>query len=204
MSAVVERTGHPGTDTARGTRFRALVVGPSEARPEAVARLARLGATDVAEAGSAAEARVRARAGGPRELLVVAGPVPDASMATVVADLRAAGLARAVVHTALEDPYAVRTALAAGVRALVVTRSEAARGPAPLSARLRAGTDALSGREVEVLGLVADGRSNRDIGEALGLSALTVKSHLARISRKLGTGDRAEMVALALRAGVIS
>ena len=33
--------------------------------------------------------------------------------------------------------------------------------------------------------------------------ALTVKSHLARIARKLGTGDRAEMVALAMRAGVI-
>ena len=38
---------------------------------------------------------------------------------------------------------------------------------------------------------------------SLGLSALTVKSHLARIARKLGTGDRAEMVALAMRAGVI-
>ncbi|MDT4947640.1 MAG: hypothetical protein QOJ37_235 [Pseudonocardiales bacterium] len=61
----------------------------------------------------------------------------------------------------------------------------------------------LSGREIEVLHLVADGRSNKEIGEALGLSALTVKSHLARIARKLGTGDRAEMVAMAMRAGVI-
>jgi DNA-binding NarL/FixJ family response regulator len=51
---------------------------------------------------------------------------------------------------------------------------------------------------------VAAGRSNRDIGAELNLSALTVKSHLARIARKLGTGDRAEMVAVALRAGVIS
>ena len=39
--------------------------------------------------------------------------------------------------------------------------------------------------------------------EQLSLSALTVKSHLARIGRKLGTGDRAHMVALAMRAGVI-
>jgi DNA-binding CsgD family transcriptional regulator len=62
----------------------------------------------------------------------------------------------------------------------------------------------LSAREIEVLELVASGRSNRDIGAVLHLSALTVKSHLARIARKLGTGDRAEMVALALRAGVIS
>ncbi len=38
---------------------------------------------------------------------------------------------------------------------------------------------------------------------ALSLSALTVKSHLSRIGRKLGTGDRAQMVALAMRAGVI-
>jgi DNA-binding CsgD family transcriptional regulator len=54
-----------------------------------------------------------------------------------------------------------------------------------------------------VLRLVADGQSNKQIGDELGLSALTVKSHLARIARKLGTGDRAEMVALAMRAGVI-
>ena len=65
------------------------------------------------------------------------------------------------------------------------------------------GAEGLSGREVEVLQLVSDGRSNKDIGEALGLSALTVKSHLARIARKLGTGDRAEMVVVAMRAGVV-
>lgn len=62
----------------------------------------------------------------------------------------------------------------------------------------------LSEREIEVLADVADGRSNRWIGEHLELSALTVKSHLARISRKLGTGDRAHMVAIALRAGLLS
>jgi DNA-binding CsgD family transcriptional regulator len=61
----------------------------------------------------------------------------------------------------------------------------------------------MSHRELEVLQLVADGHSNRDVGEQLGLSALTVKSHLARIARKLGTGDRAEMVVMALRAGAI-
>jgi len=54
-----------------------------------------------------------------------------------------------------------------------------------------------------VLRLVAEGQSNKLIGDALGLSALTVKSHLARISRKLGTGDRAELVAMVIRAGVL-
>jgi DNA-binding NarL/FixJ family response regulator len=62
----------------------------------------------------------------------------------------------------------------------------------------------LSQREVEVLRHVADGRSNRNIGTAMGLSELTVKSHLARIARKLGTGDRAGMVAISLRNGVIT
>lgn len=62
----------------------------------------------------------------------------------------------------------------------------------------------LTDREIEVLTDVADGRSNKWIGEHLSLSALTVKSHLARISRKLGTGDRAQMVAIAMRAGLIS
>ena len=77
--------------------------------------------------------------------------------------------------------------------------------PSPVP-RLRprgASPDELSSREVEVLQLVSEGRSNKEIGDALGLSALTVKSHLARIARKVGTGDRAEMVAHAMRAGLV-
>ena len=62
----------------------------------------------------------------------------------------------------------------------------------------------LSAREVDILRLVAEVHTNKEIGDLVDLSALTVKSHLARIARKLGTGDRAHMVALALRSGVIS
>jgi DNA-binding NarL/FixJ family response regulator len=61
----------------------------------------------------------------------------------------------------------------------------------------------LTPREIEVLEYVADGRTNKWIGESLSLSSLTVKSHLARIGRKLGTGDRAQMVAVAMRAGAL-
>jgi DNA-binding NarL/FixJ family response regulator len=46
----------------------------------------------------------------------------------------------------------------------------------------------------------ADGQSNVQIGDHLGLSPLTVKSHFARIGRRLGGGDRAQLVLLALRA----
>lgn len=63
---------------------------------------------------------------------------------------------------------------------------------------------ALSARELGVLILVADGLSNRAIGDELGLSAHTVKSHLARISRKLGPGDRAALVATVIRRGLIT
>ena len=61
----------------------------------------------------------------------------------------------------------------------------------------------LSHRELEVLQLVAQGQTNNNIGQALYLSPLTVKSHLTRIGRRLGTGDRAHMIASALRARVI-
>ncbi len=85
--------------------------------------------------------------------------------------------------------------LAQGLRGAVVTTPHR---PEPV--RVEVSTE-LSGREIGVLRLVAQGCSNREVGDRLGLSALTVKSHLARISRKLGTGDRAQLVAIAVRSG---
>jgi DNA-binding CsgD family transcriptional regulator len=61
----------------------------------------------------------------------------------------------------------------------------------------------LTAREVQVITLVADGNSNTEIGTRLSLSTLTIKNHLARIGRKLGAGDRARIVALACRAGIV-
>ncbi|MBN9100188.1 MULTISPECIES: LuxR C-terminal-related transcriptional regulator [unclassified Pseudonocardia] len=61
----------------------------------------------------------------------------------------------------------------------------------------------LSLREVEVLRLTAEGLGNTEIGDILGLSALTIKSHLARITHRLHAQDRAHLVLLALRAGAI-
>ena len=51
---------------------------------------------------------------------------------------------------------------------------------------------------------MSQGKTNKEVGASLGLSALTVKSHLARIARKLGTGDRAAMTYTALRRGLIT
>lgn len=61
----------------------------------------------------------------------------------------------------------------------------------------------LSPREVEVLRLAADGRTNAAIGRALGISATTVKTHLMRAYEKLGVGDRTAAVSQAIRRGLL-
>jgi DNA-binding NarL/FixJ family response regulator len=72
-----------------------------------------------------------------------------------------------------------------------------------LADRSRIPEGRLSPREVEVLGLVAAGRSNRQIGQDLFLSEATVKSHLVHIFGKLGVGSRTSAVARARAAGTI-
>lgn len=61
----------------------------------------------------------------------------------------------------------------------------------------------LSDREREVLGLVAEGRSNKQIGKALGIADGTVKVHVANILEKLGAQGRSEAVAVAVRRGLV-
>lgn len=200
MSAVVERAGAQSRPVARGPRYTALVAVQHPAAREAAVRILRnLGATDVLGATSVAQARHAAN-GRPGELCVLEAGLTDGSGVSLARDLDNIGWRRIVVLSTTDDPFAVRAALSAGVRCYLTTGARAAH-QTPLNSASSLG--GMSQREVEVLQLVADGHSNRDVGEQLGLSALTVKSHLARIARKLGTGDRAEMVMMALRAGVI-
>jgi DNA-binding NarL/FixJ family response regulator len=202
MTTVVERTVARSALAARGRRSTALVaVQDLAAREVAVRVLRALGASEVVAASSVAEAR-RAAAHHHGDLCVVEAGLQDGAGVALARDLRAAGWSRAVVVSTSEDPWTVRAALSAGVRCFLSTAARGSAAPALPTAP--EGLAQLSGREVEVLQLVAEGRSNREVGEDLGLSALTVKSHLARIARKLGTGDRAEMVLISLRAGVIS
>jgi DNA-binding NarL/FixJ family response regulator len=61
----------------------------------------------------------------------------------------------------------------------------------------------LTDREREVLELLADGRSTRQIAEDLFVGEETVKTHLGHIYQKLGVADRVQAVALALRKGLV-
>lgn len=203
MTALVERT--TGTHTFRAARFTAMaVVAHPGLRDGVVRRLHVLGAAEVSEAASVAEARARAMSTGPRDLCVVELVLPDGSGLALVNELRHAGWGRCIALSSGDDLYAVRAALTSGIKGFVVTTApQGSVRSVTGGRRTTGGPEGLSNRELQVLQLVAQGQSNRDIGTALNLSALTVKSHLARIARKLGTGDRAEMVAVAMRAGVI-
>ena len=67
----------------------------------------------------------------------------------------------------------------------------------------RAPSEPLSPREQEVLKLIAEAHTNREIGEVLHLSEKTVESHRANILRKLGMRDRVQLVRYAIRRGLI-
>jgi DNA-binding NarL/FixJ family response regulator len=211
----------------RAELFSVLVVDGHPLLRKAIAgRLTSMGAGTVHEASSVAEARAHAAASGPCDLAILDLGLSDGSGLELVGELHSQGWTRIVVLASSDNPHAVRSAFQSGAQACLLRSASAdvvvdgvrrvpgtGAGADPsvapvLAAGARvAGTDnnlsELSAREIEVLQLVADGQSNKEIGEALRLSALTVKSHLSRIGRKVTTGDRAQMVALAMRAGVI-
>ncbi|GAA3283707.1 MULTISPECIES: response regulator [Dactylosporangium] len=70
-------------------------------------------------------------------------------------------------------------------------------GPSPAD-------DALTPRELEVLRLIAEGLSNREIADRLVISQETVKTYVSRILAKLGLRDRVQAVVYAYRHGVVS
>ena len=80
----------------------------------------------------------------------------------------------------------------------------AGRGPArSADASALPALSALTGREREVLALVAEGMSNDEIGAALFMSPLTAKTHVNRTMTKLGARDRAQLVVIAYQTGLV-
>ncbi len=68
---------------------------------------------------------------------------------------------------------------------------------------LRVQEEALTDREVQILGLLAEGKSNKGIAQALFISESTVKTHLKSLFTKLDATSRAEAIALAARRGLV-
>jgi DNA-binding NarL/FixJ family response regulator len=123
-------------------------------------------------------------------------PLPAARARTLAGEALAAAGRREDAVRELQRAEAELYALGA-----VRYRDEAARALRRLGERVTArqrrgggeGLDSLSGREREIADLVAEGRTNREIGSELFLSEKTVEGHLTRIFGKLGVTSRAEV-----------
>jgi DNA-binding NarL/FixJ family response regulator len=123
------------------------------------------------------------------------------------------------------DPARAREALASGARGVVSRRTTGDRLTRALDAILEGlvvidedlaedalrpparplgSHETLTPRELEVVELLASGLSNKEIAERLGVSFHTVKFHVNAILGKLGAASRAEAVALAAKAGLLS
>ena len=181
----------------------------------------------VGEAADGAEAVAQARLVRPDVVLLdLRMPVLDGVAAT--SQIVAAGLGRVLVLTTYESDEQILAAIGAGAAGYLLKASPSseilagvravAEGESALSplvaARLvhhvRTGptepvtTPALlSPRELEVLRLVATGRTNAEIGRELYIGEATVKSHLLRVFAKLEVSDRTSAVMRGIESGLI-
>ncbi len=127
--------------------------------------------------------------------------------------------ARIVMLTTFTGDAEIQRALAAGARAYVLksmppnelmgiirqVHAGKKRIPPEIAAHLAEhfSDEALTGREIEVLKQIADGKQNRKIAEKLLISEETVKVHVKHIMEKLGAADRTQAVAISVRRGII-
>ncbi|MFI6601416.1 response regulator [Nonomuraea sp. NPDC050536] len=131
--------------------------------------------------------------GGPRVLVLTTFDTD----ADIVAAIEAGATGYLLKDAPSDDLHAAIRSAASGASALAP--SVASR----LLGRVRTGEPTLSPRELEVLGHVAAGLSNRQISRRLFLSETTVKTHLVHIYTKLGVDSRTAAVAAATKRGLI-
>jgi len=142
--------------------------------------------------------------------------LPGMDGIAVLESLRSSGL-RVLVLTSATEPAAAARAVRAGaagvlykdidpdalVRAIRSVRDgNVLLAPEALGSLVRGSrADTLTAREREVLALIADGRSNREIARLLRLSEKTVKAHVSSVLAKLGVQDRTQAAVYAVRHG---
>jgi DNA-binding NarL/FixJ family response regulator len=177
----------------------------------------------VAEAADGAEAVTMAARSSP-DVVLMDLRMPGMDGAEATAKLRAGGHGPAVlVLTTYDTDADILRAVEAGATGYLLKDAprerlfpairSAARGETVLAPtvatrlvnRMRVpAEEALTSREIEVLGLVARGSSNADVAASLFISEATVKTHLLHIFGKLGVDDRTAAVVSALERGIIA
>jgi DNA-binding NarL/FixJ family response regulator len=116
-----------------------------------------------------------------------------------------------VVLSAYDYPQYAEAALRLGAAGFVIKSApleelvdaigRAAAGGMAFAIRPQAGRGHVSPRELDVVRLVVEGRSNDEVGAALGIGAKTVETHLRRLFERFGVASRTELAAKALREG---
>jgi DNA-binding NarL/FixJ family response regulator len=149
--------------------------------------------------------------------------LPDSNGIATLASLREVSLtARVVILSADERPETVLAAIDAGAAGFIPKTTESnvlrlaiatvieggiyippvAMHGAPPPAPASADTLGLTPRQVDVLRMLVDGRSNKSIARALDLAPSTVKTHLEAIFQRLHVGSRTQAVVAAARLGL--
>ncbi|MCX5264444.1 response regulator transcription factor [Streptomyces sp. NBC_00199] len=173
-----------------GSGDEAIVLA-STTRPDVVLMDLRMPGTD----GATATARIRQEHPGIR-VLVLTTYEGDADILPAIEAGATGYLLKDTPIGTLTDAIRAaargETVLAPPVAARLVTRLQAPAG------------EQLTPREVQVLGLVARGLSNSEIGRQLYIGEATVKTHLLRTFVKLGVNDRTAAVTVALSRGVLT
>lgn len=185
--------------------------------------LSAAGQGDIAEAGSVEEAVERIEADKP-DIVMLDLNLGVASGLTLLARLRKDGVETPVLVLSMHaDPLYVRHAFDAGadgyvsknaapdellhaVAEVAAGRNYIERGLADQlavqSAQGNAGADQLSARDLEIVRLLAAGRSLTEIAESVGVAYKTVANSCVRIKAKLGVARTADLVRVALETGV--
>jgi two-component system NarL family response regulator len=146
--------------------------------------------------------------------------LPNLGGAEAVAKIRAEfPAARIIVLTTFDGDEDIYRALQAGARgyllkgmfgdelldAIRAVHAGKTRIPAVVAERLasRMGGQELTARELEVLGLIVRGQSNKEIGGSLSISEATVKTHINSILSKMGVSDRTQAATSAIQRGLV-
>jgi len=197
---------------------RVLVLSPSPVARAGLESLLRSGAGTIEVVGSAAN---WSEYSGEDPDVILADWENGDELSTEISD----GAPEAALVVIADDPglSGVADALRSGVRAVLSRHSSASQIVAAIEAAaagfvvLQPGdldgllinpqpaslAEPLTPREVEVLGMLAEGQSNKSIAHRLGISEHTVKFHVTSIMGKLSAGSRTEAVTQGIRQGLI-